>query len=135
MIFVDTSAWLALADARDRNHSLALRIARRLARGEFGKQATTNYVLAETLTIMRRRLGIEATTRFAEGLDTSREVRVFWIEPVHHREAVDLMSKRSDKEWSMFDCTSFVVMRSLSIEAAFAFDEDFGQAGFTLVSG
>jgi uncharacterized protein len=133
MIFVDTSAWLALVDAHDRNHSSAVRVARRVARGEFGKQATTNYVLAESLTIIRRHLGTEAAVKFASSLETSGEVRVFWIEPVHHREAVELMSKRPDKQWSMFDCTSFVVMRSLGMDSAFAYDDDFRQAGFATV--
>jgi uncharacterized protein len=133
MIFVDTSAWLALVDSRDRNHSAALQVARRLAHGEFGKQATTNYVMAESMTIIRRRLGLDGAVKFAAGLESSREVRVFWIEPVHHREAVKLMIGRPDKLWSLFDCTSFVVMHSLGINSAFAFDDDFEQAGFTAV--
>lgn len=135
MIFVDTSAWLALVDSRDRNHAQAVQIARRLARGEFGKQATTNYMLAESLTIIRRRLGLESAMKFASGLEASQEVRVFWIEPVHHQEAIRLMGDRPDKEWSLFDCTSFVVMRSLGIQTAFAFDEDYAQAGFNNVGG
>lgn len=135
MIFVDTSAWLALVDSHDRNHAEAVRIARRLAQGEFGNQATTNYVLAESLTIIRRRLGLESAMKFATGLESSQEVRVFWIEPAHHQEAIRLMANRPDKDWSLFDCSSFVIMRSLGIQSAFAFDEDYAQAGFTKVRG
>lgn len=133
MIFVDTSAWLALADSHDRDHPRAREFGRRIARGEFGKQVTTNYVLTEAVTIIRRRLGLDTAVSFAEAVDGSDEVRVFWIEPVHHREAIELMAAQSDKSWSVTDCTSFVVMRAFDISSAFTLDEDFAQAGFAVL--
>ena len=132
MIFVDTSAWLALADSHDRDHTAARELGPAIARGRFGKQITTNYVLAETLTIVRRRLGLPTALRFAGTLEESQEVQVFWIEPVHHHEAVSLMGSHADKDWSLTDCTSFVVMRALGVTHAFAFDHDFVQAGFRI---
>jgi uncharacterized protein len=133
MIFVDTSAWLALTDAHDRFHDRALGISRQIAAGGFGKQVTTNYVLSETLTLIRRRIGLRQALALSEAIDSGHEVRVLWLEPVHHREAVALMASHSDKAWSVTDCSSFVVMRALGIENAFAFDEDFVQAGFSVV--
>jgi uncharacterized protein len=133
MIFVDTSAWLALADRNDRDHVRTNAIARRLARGEYGKQVTTNYVAAETLTLVRRRLGLSAAVSLAKTFAESDEIRVFWIEPIHHGEAVQLMASRADKVWSLTDCTSFVVMRALEIGHALALDEDFAQAGFSVL--
>jgi predicted nucleic acid-binding protein len=132
MIFVDTSAWLALADAHDRDHPPAREFGTRLARGEFGKQITTNYVLTETVTMLRRRLGLAAALRFHSSLEESRAVQTFWIEPVHHREAIALMADHDDKQWSLTDCTSFVVMRGLGVADAFAFDRDYAQAGFQI---
>jgi uncharacterized protein len=133
MIFVDTSAWLALADRHDRGHAGALNVARRIARGEFGKQVTTNYVMTETLTLVRRRLGPSAAVSLAKTFAESDEIRVFWIEPVHHEQAVQRMAGHTDKVWSLTDCASFVVMDALQIRLAFAFDEDFAQAGFSVV--
>ncbi|MDE1820628.1 MAG: type II toxin-antitoxin system VapC family toxin [Euryarchaeota archaeon] len=133
MIFVDTSAWLALADSHDRDHSAAQAFAQRLSRGEFGKQVTTNYILTETLTIVRRRLGHTVALNLSENLAKSEVVRTFWIEPVHHREAIRLMADHRDKEWSVTDCSSFVVMHALQIQDAFTFDRDFARAGFTAV--
>jgi len=131
MIFVDTSAWLALADSHDHDHSAATAFHHRIARGEFGKQLTTNYVLAETITIVRRRLGLETAVRLAKAIREGREVGLYWIEPVHHDEAIDLMAAQSDKSWSVTDCSSFVIMRSLGVQDAFTFDSDFKQAGFS----
>lgn len=130
MIFVDTSAWLALADARDRNHADATALQRRIARGEFGRQVTTNYVMVETLTIVRRRLGPKSAVALAEASRDGKGVALFWIEPIHHQQAVELMAGHGDKQWSVTDCASFVIMRALEIRDAFAFDEDFHEAGF-----
>jgi uncharacterized protein len=133
MIFVDTSAWLALADLHDRDHVRTLDVGRRIARGQYGKQVTTNYVTAETLTLVRRRLGLTAAVSLAKTFAESDEIRVFWIEPVHHEEGVQLMAAHADKVWSLTDCTSFVVMHALQIRQALALDDDFTQAGFSVV--
>jgi uncharacterized protein len=132
MIFVDTSAWLALADSHDRDHSRATEFHKRILRGEFGKQVTTNYVLTETLTIIRRRIGLTQAIALATAVRGGKEVGVFWVEPVHHGEAIELMAHRADKEWSVTDCSSFVIMRSLGIQDSFTFDRDFAQAGFSV---
>ena len=132
MIFVDTSAWLALADAHDRFHPSATQFQRHIVGGEFGKPVTTNYVMTETMTVVRRRLGIAAAVRLANAVREGKETGLFWIEPVHHQEAVDLMASHPDKSWSLTDCSSFVIMRSLSIREAFAFDRDFVRAGFSI---
>jgi predicted nucleic acid-binding protein len=132
MIFVDTSAWLGLADSNDRDHERALAFQRRIVRGEFGRQVTSNYVLNESVTLIRRRLGVGPATGLSKGISQGKEVEVFWIEPVHHLDAIELMSAHADKTWSVTDCASFVIMRSLGISDAFAFDHDFAQAGFNL---
>jgi predicted nucleic acid-binding protein len=133
MIFVDTSAWLALADSHDRDHPRATEITRRIAHGEFGKQVTTNYVMVETITLIRRRLGLPTALSFEKAIARSDEVRVFWIEPVHQDEALQVMAGRTDKSWSVTDCTSFVVMRALGILSAFSLDVGFRQAGFAVL--
>ena len=132
MIFVDTSAWLALADSHDKDHARTLEFSRLIAKGEFGRQVTTNYVLTETVTMLGRRLGVEKAVAIGEGIERSEEVSLFWIESVHHREAMTLIAAHPDKRWSVTDCTSFVVMRALEIDSAFTLDRDFAQAGFTV---
>ncbi|HHY38864.1 MAG TPA: type II toxin-antitoxin system VapC family toxin [Clostridia bacterium] len=54
---------------------------------------------------------------------------------VHVSEAVfsrgwELFRERPDKEWSLTDCISFVVMQSHRCRRAFTSDSHFVQAGF-----
>ena len=45
-------------------------------------------------------------------------------------DAFDLYSRRSDKEWRMTDCVSFVVMHERGLIEALTMDQHFQQAGF-----
>jgi predicted nucleic acid-binding protein len=45
----------------------------------------------------------------------------------------DLFSKRPDKEWSLTDCISFVVMQEHGVTDALTTDRHFAQAGFTML--
>jgi len=44
---------------------------------------------------------------------------------------VDLFAQRQDKDWSLTDCLSFVVMQDEGITQALTGDKHFEQAGFT----
>jgi len=132
MIFVDTGAWYALMDATDPNHAAALRVSRDLARGRAGRLVTSDYVLAEAYTLCRLRGGIEPLRRFAGRVRESPNLRMLRVTETEYEGALDLMLTREDKRWSFTDCTSFVLMESLAIRDAFAFDENFAQAGFSV---
>ena len=45
-------------------------------------------------------------------------------------EAISLFTARSDKDWSLTDCLSFIVMGRRSIREALTADNHFEQAGF-----
>jgi predicted nucleic acid-binding protein len=52
---------------------------------------------------------------------------------VHEAAAWELLQQRPDKEYSLVDATSFVLMRALGIERAFTFDAHFAQEGFEVL--
>ncbi len=130
MIFVDTSAWLAAADVRDGYHGAALRAQHELYSGQFGRLITSDYILDETLTLLRRRIGPEGVRKFAAGLAASRSVQLVPIAPGHFLAARDLFLDQGETSWSFTDCSSFVLMRELGISVAFTFDRGFREAGF-----
>jgi uncharacterized protein len=133
MIFVDTSAWLAVSDVRDGNHRAAIAFYADLTGGRLGRLITSSFVLDEALTLMRRRAGLDAVRRFVTGIERSPSVQQIWVTPAHYRSALALFLNQGDRSWSFTDCTSFEIMRELGIQTSFTFDSDFRQAGFEAV--
>lgn len=89
-----------------------------------------DFVLSEALSLVQHRLGPAAVTSFIDDLlpliefsTVSRELRDAAI--AEHR-------RRTRSRHSFVDTTSFEFMRSHGISEAFAFDDDFKRAGFTL---
>jgi uncharacterized protein len=129
MILVDTGAWYALSDNQERHHGRAVTFFARLTRGEFGRIVTTDYILDETYTLLRMRLGLGSVRSLRDLLVDSRSVQVVRVSDRDFENAVELMLAHGDKRWSLTDCTSFVLMRELEIPNSFTFDHNFEQAG------
>jgi predicted nucleic acid-binding protein len=131
-IFVDTSAWDAIADGRDPNHEVAL-----LFRDEIAGQcrlAVTNYILDELYTLLLMNVGYQRAVDFKRKLDVLVQegiLEVIWVSAAVATEAWTVFEQFNvDKKWSFIDCVSYVVMKQRGITEAFAFDDDFAQMGF-----
>ena len=129
MRFVDSSFWVALLIPRDQHHDDA----RALWEGEQGALVTTNHVLGETWTFLRRRAGHRAAVRFLDSSGASPRVSVEHVDAGTEDQAWRWLRRRDEREYSFVDATSFAVMRRLRLHEAFAFDGDFGAAGFVEV--
>ena len=68
-IFVDASAWIALADAGDKYHKQATAVYPTLLR-RYRRLVTTSLVVAEAHILIRRELGHAAAMAFLTGLRT-----------------------------------------------------------------
>ena len=128
-IFIDTSAFLALEDESDEHHQEAIRFRERELHAGSYEVVTTSYVLDETLTLIRNRLGIQASIDFSRKIRTSRIVRRISVSSETEEKALDLFERYDDKNFSFTDCVSFVVMQDLGIQDAFTFDNHFVQMG------
>jgi uncharacterized protein len=133
MILVDTSAWYALTDSRERRHADAVKVFSGMTRGEFGRILTTDYILDETYTLLRMRLGTDPVRSLRDLLTGSTNLQMVRVSERDFDSAVELMLAHADKRWSLTDCTSFVLMRELEIRRAFTFDRNFTQAGFEVL--
>lgn len=132
VVFVDTSAWIALYIADDRNH----RAARAQWEELIDRKAllvTTNYVIDETITAVRAIAGHHLAVKLGEALFTSRLLRRLRIDEALEGEAWEIFKRYDDQAFSFTDCTSFAVMRAEGIGTAFAFDRDFLIAGFQIL--
>lgn len=133
MIFVDTSAWYAVEVEDDVNHEAASRFLSEIAMGKRGVAVTTDYVLDETLTLLRSRRTLASACTFINKIRKSKSVRVFWIDEGLFERATDIFRKSEHKSWSFTDCASFALMQDLSVSEAFTFDNHFREAGFQLL--
>jgi predicted nucleic acid-binding protein len=135
-VFVDTSAFYALADRRDGNHSVARRTLTSLARRN-RDLLTSTYVVDETITLVRYRLGHRQAVALGERLMESDWCRTIDVSEDLRVAAWDIFVRHGDQSFSFTDCTSFAAMKAMGLDESFTFDRrDFAAAGFlTLPSG
>ena len=131
-MFVDTAAWVAAADAADAAGS-AVRKARDQWLSDGGVLTTTDYVIDETLTTIRFRLGLDAAEAWWRTIDGSARLRIESIDEARRERALSLFFRYRDKRFSFTDCCSFVLMRELQIRRALTLDHHFRKAGFEVV--
>jgi len=131
-VFVDTSAWIAVSDLRDKYHSAARAEYNRLI-SEHHTLVTTNLVIAETHIIIRRTGGHAQAMRLLRSLRGSPRLQKVWSEAGLESRAEEILERHSDQDFSFADAVSFVVMRERGIEEAFTFDNHFASLGFQML--
>lgn len=135
MIFVDTSAFLALVNEKDVNHIAAARFLEDIKDGKVKvkKIITSNYIMDETLTRIRYAVGHKEAVRWGKDILASRVVEKIEVGREIFELAWKLFETYEDKVLSFTDCTSFAIMKKNGIEKAFSFDGDFKSIGFVLL--
>ena len=131
-VFWGTSAFVALGNADDDLHEQAVQVSTALAR-ERARVVTTSAVLTEVANTFSRSAWRPVARQLVESLRQSVQMGAATI--VHVDRALwdrgwTLFVSRSDKNWGLTDCISFVVMEEQSVTRAFASDRHFEQAGF-----
>ncbi len=115
-LFVDTAGWGHLLDPSQAFHHQASAIYRQ-ARQEGTRFLTTNYVVAELVALLTSPLNIPRprVIAFVTGLKSSPQVEIIHIDPTLDLQGWRLLVDRPDKDWSLVDCASFVVMRQFGL--------------------
>ena len=130
MIFVDTSALIAYLDAGDDFNEKAVKYYSSLLKNDCMLVAT-NYIILESIIIIKKRFGLEAVSSFNKNIAPS--LKIYWIDEEIHEVGVNNLVMVNRKKVSLVDYTSFEVMKRLNIEKAFSFDNHFKSFGFKLV--
>ncbi len=130
-IFADTSGWANLLDSKQQHHQTAVSILNSLQQNN-QQFVTTNYVLTELVALLTSPLRFprKRVIRLMNDMKNSKFVRVVHIDETLDTDSWELLSKRSDKTWSLVDCSSFVVMQRQKLTEALTTDHHFTQAGF-----
>jgi len=120
-VFVDTSAFYALADESDRNHPRAKNAYESLLKLSL---VTTDYVLLECWFLIGNHLGREKAISFWDGL-RSGIVDMVNINAQDLNKAHGVVAKFSDQAFSLVDASSFAVMEREKIKSVFTFNSHF----------
>ena len=123
-VFVDTSAWLAIYNPRDKYATQASNFL-----SQHPSLFTSNFVVDELLTLARNRAGHRVAVQIGDDLWSGRLAKLVHVTQADEQVAWSLFKKYDDKNLSFTDCTSFAVMLRLGLAEAFTFDDDFIQVG------
>ena len=130
-IFVDTSGWGNLVDTLQGFHAETKTIYLN-AKQNGSRLITTTYVIAELVALLSSPLRIPRmkSIKFIESIKSSALVDIVHIDENLDAKSWELLKNRADKNWSLVDCSSSVVMRENKIVEALTTDHHFEQAGF-----
>lgn len=91
---------------------------------------TTEFVLIEVANALSAPAFRTQTIALIDGLRAMSSFSIIPASTTLLAEGWQLYCARPDKEWSLTDCTSFIVMQQENISQAFTSDRHFEQAGF-----
>ena len=132
MIFLDTGFLFALFVEGDLHHERVQEVFKAYRGRRLDELlVTTNHVVGETVTLLRRRGHPDPRIRHELAVSVGEQLfggtlgRVHQATEEEERAALGFLKKHWDQDYSFVDCLSFVVMERLSIREAWAVDRDF----------
>lgn len=130
-MLLDTSGFFCLLDRGDRRHRRAETFYDATER-----RLTHSYVLAEMIPLCRSRgLNRNETLAYVSDLIDNEDVEIVWVDQSLHRSALAFLQSRPDKDYSLCDAVSFLLMRERGISEALTTDRHFAQEGFRCLLG
>lgn len=131
-LFIDTGAWIALNNKKDKYYIDAVKANNEfLDKGYF--YISSDYVLDETYTLIRYDVGHKRAVEFGREIKSLQGMGKIKIDHINQDildKAWEIFEKYYDEDFSFTDCTSFAVMEMLGINETFSFDGHFEQYGF-----
>ena len=127
--FADTSFFVAFLNSRDLDHATAVDL---MANYE-GQMVTTDWVLAELGNFLTARASRKLFAPFVRDLPTDPRFEIVPASRDQFESGCALYDARPDKDWSLTDCISMVVMNQRTIREVLSADHHFEQAGYTVL--
>lgn len=128
-IFVDSSFYLAVFNPTDELHERAVAFARRNRQPTL----TSEYVIIEVGNALRRIPDRALFSQVIALIEADPHTLIVRATPQFLSRAIALFESRSDKEWSLVDCTSMIIMGDHEAQQVVTGDHHFQQAGFEIV--
>lgn len=128
-IFLDASYAIALASRSDQHHARAVELAKRIEAGKI-PLVTTRAVVLEIGNVLAKQRYRRTAVTLLESIEDDKRIDVVPLTEGLVSQAFELYKQRTDKEWGLTDCISFILMRERGLQEALTADGHFRQAGF-----
>lgn len=124
-MFLDTSGSMCLYDVKDRRQGSAISFYRNAH-----QRLTSSYVISEFIALAYARKAPRAgALSFVADIHDAGSVEIVWVDEALHRRAFALLLSRMDKNYSLCDAVSFILMRERGFTDALTTDKHFEQEG------
>ena len=126
IVFADAFYFVARLNRRDQHHARVLKF----SRGFRARILTSDWVLMEVADALAES---ESRARARDFILHLRQSAACEIVPASRElfdRALELYHQHADKQWTLTDCVSFVIMRQQNVTDALTGDKHFEQAGF-----
>src|SRR5687767_839442 len=117
-VFADTAFYAAIVNRRDQLHVRAKEAAAKVT----APIVTTEFVLIETANFCVEGRRRAVYLRLIANLRKAVNVEIVPASSTDFQRGLDLFAARPDKDWSLTDCISFVVMQELELKEALTAD-------------
>jgi predicted nucleic acid-binding protein len=124
MLLLDASVIVAFRNADDVNHERSVRVFEDLANGKYANGLVSEYVLLETVTVLKRKCGPTIAIETGEALLDSKEIKVLPsgdLFDASWKEFVNL----SKTKLSFVDASNLVAMRMYGTREIATFDQEY----------
>jgi len=128
-IFLDTAFTIALISPKDVFHNKALELSKHISASD-SRLTTTRAVLVEIGNALSKENLRTSAVELLDSLEADKTITIVPLSEELYKEAYKLYRSRTDKEWGLTDCVSFVVMKKFGITEVLTTDHHFRQAGF-----
>ncbi|HHU31344.1 MAG: type II toxin-antitoxin system VapC family toxin [Zhaonellaceae bacterium] len=126
-VFIDTGAFYALIDRDDPYHVAAYKQWAELLQQKY-LLYITNYIVGETYTLLRYRLGWDVACKFLDVIEECSKlgrIRIKTVPSKTEQYARDLLRSLANEDLSYIDAISIATIRMEKIPLAFSFDGHF----------
>ena len=129
-LFIDTCGWGYHLDRKDQLHSQVEALLREAITGG-QKLVTTNYIIHELVALLTRPIKLPRDKVLAaiNNIKSDFSVEIIHIDQATDNQAWKLLEARPDKQWSLVDASSIIVMKRFGMIRVLSTDECFPTEG------
>jgi predicted nucleic acid-binding protein len=126
-VFADSFFFFAILNPADAAHAKAIDFSNQ----QNARLVTTTWILTEVADGLARFASRRAFKQLVVEFRADAENEIVPATEEAFEQGMELYDARPDKQWSLTDCISFVVMKERGIQDALTGDRHYEQAGFT----